>query len=766
MRSSIQGKIRSWFLVVVLASIAFISPAAAVEAVVTGRVVDAEGTPVPDASIRLVPQPSARVLEASTDATGRFTISRVSSGASTLEIEATSYLPARKEVAVPVSGSLFVEIRLERSVFTEHVVVTGVVGKDIQSVPGGTAVVSLEDIESSLAHNLKDLVNFVPGVLAQPRFGAEESQVSIRGSGLRNNFHHRGTNLLINGIPYQDADGFGDFESLDLLAMERIEIWKGANALRYGGNTTGGAINFVTHDGGTAPPWGAIGEGGSYGLQKAQAAAAGALGSATYYVSASHTDLDGYRDHSAQDRDRVFANVRWALGADTALVADVSYADVVEELSGSLSRAEFEQDPRQAGDEQVAQDWGRRYHFGRMALGALHRLEDNEEIGVSIYGQQRDMIHPIFQVLDQDQRTLGGEVHYRRDGPAGSRLRRIVTGFSLQVGRTKERRYENDGGRPGDLTAQFDATAKNYGAYFEGELGLTPSLSLVLGGRADRAVRSFDDRFPSDGDRSDERTFSGVTPRIGVLWAAGADLQVFGNVTRSSEPPLLLEMTSFGAPGFLPLEAQDTWQYEVGSRGRLVGRLSWDVAAYFSSIRNEFINTSVQPFPGAPFTVPSYRNAERTRHMGLELGSDVTLLDRIAGRLSWRTAYTLSRFRFDDDPSFGSNDLPGAPRHLVRSEVRFQRPLGFWVAPAVDWSPSSFFVDSANTEKNDPYATLNIRGGYDWRGVGLYAQATNLTDRRYSASVVVDDALGRYYEPSNGRSYYAGLRWRSRRASP
>ena len=40
------------------------------------------------------------------------------------------------------------------------------------------------------------------------RFGAaDETQFSIRGSGLRNNFHLRGVNILVNSMPYRLADG-------------------------------------------------------------------------------------------------------------------------------------------------------------------------------------------------------------------------------------------------------------------------------------------------------------------------------------------------------------------------------------------------------------------------------------------------------------------------------------------------------------------------------------------------------------------------------
>ena len=68
--------------------------------------------------------------------------------------------------------------------------------------------------------------------MIRPRFGnvADESQISIRGSGLRNNYHLRGLTLLLDGFPLNNADGFGDFEAAELLATKRVEVYKGANA--------------------------------------------------------------------------------------------------------------------------------------------------------------------------------------------------------------------------------------------------------------------------------------------------------------------------------------------------------------------------------------------------------------------------------------------------------------------------------------------------------------------------------------------------------
>src|SRR5678815_60624 len=122
--------------------------------------------------------------------------------------------------------------------------------EEIERTPGGVGVVGQSTIEESRAANLKDAIEWVPGVMIRPRFGAaDESQLSIRGSGLRNNFHLRGINVLIDGFIYGQADGFSDFEALELWTTKRIEVYKGANALQYGGYTLGGAINLVSKTG-------------------------------------------------------------------------------------------------------------------------------------------------------------------------------------------------------------------------------------------------------------------------------------------------------------------------------------------------------------------------------------------------------------------------------------------------------------------------------------------------------------------------------------
>jgi len=704
-----------------------------------GRVTDLTGRPVAGAEV------VAGSVSTRTNGSGLFSID-LEAGKHVVEISAPSL--ARESRTVDLSTDVRIDVML-RPLVAATLTVVAETSPETQRVAGGTAVVSEAEIHETRAHNLQDVLSFVPGVVANSRFGADESQLSVRGSGLRNNFHLRGINIHVNGIPYQDADGFSDFESIDLFATERVQVWKGANALQYGGSSMGGAINLVTYDGATAAPLSLRFEGGSFGLSKAQIASGGNLERVGWFASLSHSQFDGFREWSDHRRTRFFSNLDLRLGDATTLRFDGIYADVSEHLPGALTADEFGASPGQADPNNVANRWGRFFDYTRVAAQLLHSFGSDREVGVYVFTQRRDMIHPIFQILDQDATNSGAEANFRLRG----RSNRFVAGVTALWGGADEKRYQNQNGERGTVAADFTNGATSWAAYAENQLDVTPALTLTIGARADSARRTFDDHLLSDGDRSDSRTFSSLSPRFGVLWSVKENAQLFANASRSYEPPLLLELTSFGAPGFLELEAQSTWQFEIGTRGEQ-GRYGWDVALYDAEIDNEIVNVNARPFPSASFTIPSYRNVDRTRHRGVEIGGRARFRE-----LSARVAYTWSDFRFVDDAQYAGNHLPGAAPHLLHAELRSELPHGGWIAPSMVWSPQRFFADSANTLSADSYAVLNVRGGWKWRSLEVFAEVSNLTDANYSPTVQVDNAIGRTYEPGAPRSGAVGVRW-------
>jgi iron complex outermembrane recepter protein len=175
--------------------------------------------------------------------------------------------------------------------------------------------------------------------------------------------------------------------------------------------------------------------------------------------------------------------------------------------------------------------------------------------------------------------------------------------------------------------------------------------------------------------------FWSASPKLGFVWKVMPTVQLFGNASHAYEPPLLLELTAPGQIGgnLRQLKAQKSWQFEVGTRGTWGPRLSWDLSVYDAELWDEIQNVNIQPFPGAPFTIPRFQNIDRSRHTGVEVGVDLSLFRGLAetnDALVLRTAYTWSHFVFVNNQQFDHNDLPGIPVHYIRNELRYDH---LWV---------------------------------------------------------------------------------------
>lgn len=629
--------------------------------------------------------------------------------------------------------------------------------------PGSVSLVGPETLRGSRQANLKDALRFVPGVYIAPRQGAaDESQISIRGSGLRNNYHARGLNVLINGMPYRNSDGFTDFESLELMSTEAITVYKGGNAFRFGGGTLGGAVNLHTRTGYTAKKFEVTGQGGSYDFYKGQVSSGGVTGPLDWYAAYSKMSLDGYREHSDQGRDRINAHLGYRLSSRTDVRAFYLYAHVSELLPGALTPADAASDPRQAMPDYITNRWSRYYDLHHVGVQLRSQLSRGVRFEVSPYYQYRDLDHPIFNILVATSNDMGAE--FRLEALSGENDRnRLSAGVQPSRLRMDNRRYANVGGERGDLAKRQDDEADGLAAYVENSLRIADGVTAITGLRYERQRRATTDLFLSDGNQSDDITFEAWLPRLGVVIDASPAVQIYANASRSYEPPLIAELNSFSVPGFIDLEAQNAWQFELGTRGRH-GGFRWDVAVYRADLRNEILNLNVPPFPGAPFTVPTYRNAERTRHVGLEAGAGYAGTANLFSDgdiVTLEGSLTFNRFSYVRDDLYEGNRIPGLPDAVFSGAIRYAHPAGFSLSPTVEFVPGDYYVDSQNTLENKGWAVFGVRAEYAFprNGLTVFAALENLTDQRYSASVQIDNAVGQFYEPSDGRSFYAGFRW-------
>src|SRR5690606_39200264 len=126
-------------------------------------------------------------------------------------------------------------------------------------------------------------------------------------------------------------------------------------------------------------------------------------------------------------------------------------------------------------------------------------------------------------------------------------------------------------------------------------------------------------------------------------------------------------------------KAQRATTYEIGTRGARAD-YTWDLTLYRAEIDDELqCITLLVPF----VNTCSVTNADSTIHQGLEAGFGAAV-DRsllVGGarpdKLWLNAAYTFNDFFFDGDDVWGDNELPGAPRHVLRAELLYKHPSGF-----------------------------------------------------------------------------------------
>ncbi|XAH24242.1 TonB-dependent receptor [Xylophilus sp. GW821-FHT01B05] len=644
-------------------------------------------------------------------------------------------------------------------------------------VPGGTDIVDVERVREGRVSTLQDVLALSPGVVAQPRFGSEETRLSIRGSALQRTFHLRGIKLMQDGIPITLTDGSGDFQALEPLAARYVRVERGANALQYGGSTLGGAINYVSPTGYDTPGLEVRGEAGSYGYRREHVQGgfvrgAGpdggpAVGAVDGFASFSGYQQQGYRAHARQEAWRFNGNIGYRLSDDVETRLYLGLARSRSELPGNLTRAEYQANPRQAAAGNVALDQQRNIEVARIAsLTTIALGQDRVELNA--FWSHKHLFHPIFQVLDQGSDDLGVGARWVREGTLAGRRNRFVAGAQLGYGVLDDDRFVNLGGSPGARTNQLHQTAASAELYVQNDWYLRPDLALITGLQAARGTRRNADRFiaAGEGDESFSRGYSGFSPRLGVLWdvvpkAAGAVrgdfAQLFANLSRSFEPPSFGELTGGLRPNLL--NAQRATTLEVGSRGAR-GALDWDLALYRAAVRDEMLQTQVLVAGNSSVAAPQTANVPRTVHQGIEAGVGW----QPTRQWEWRSTWTLNDFRFDGDPSFGNNRLPGVPRQLLRSELLWRAaPGGVYAGPVLTVAGRTD-ADMANTTSAEGYALLGLKtGGPLGKNASWFVEARNLADRRHIASVNVvrsATAATALYLPGDGRSVYAGLQWK------
>ena len=97
-------------------------------------------------------------------------------------------------------------------------------------VPMAVSVFDVKQLTNSRGYGMGEILNRVPGVLAQSRSGNQDVRFTIRGFGTRgagdrsNSGTSRGIKFIIDGTPETEPDGRTSFDNFDLSLANRVEI--------------------------------------------------------------------------------------------------------------------------------------------------------------------------------------------------------------------------------------------------------------------------------------------------------------------------------------------------------------------------------------------------------------------------------------------------------------------------------------------------------------------------------------------------------------
>lgn len=658
---------------------------------------------------------------------------------------------------------------------------------EINRTPGAVAIVSGQTYQGNTpAATVKDALDYVPGVMIRMNEGEQATHFSIRGSGLSRNADTRGIQVLMDGvIPLTRATGDTTFDEIDVSVYRYIEVYKGANGLRYGANGLGGAVNFVTPTGYDSHLFGARFDIGSFGFTKWAATSGGVYGLADYFISVSALEDDGFRQHTDGENVYGFANVGYKITEDIETRFYFSAADTSRRLAGTTVKKKALSGPESAytspgvcsfipgpnvtrcqGNDNFEWNVGKDTDSVRVANKTSVRLAPGTFVEFGGFYLERDIEQRVFAYLMNDMEEEGGFARFVDDHRIGGFQNRFIVGVNIHNGVQHRRDFFNNFGRKGDMFGKYEQDSENTVVYAENSFSISPTLALVAGGQYVYASREQTDKYLKDGNQSGSADFEFWNPKGGLIWDVSPAAQVFANISKSGEAPTFSEIT-IATTKVTALKPQEATAYEVGTRGNTPD-FKWDFALYRSEITNEFQCQTTVAGTGFCRQV----NIPQSIHQGVEAGVGLALLKGMfepgpnADRLWLNAAYTFNDFRYDNDPTVGNNELPGQPRHYLRAELVYKHPSGVYFGPNLEWAPQDYFVDAKNTLTVPSYAIWGAKAGFDNGGpVSFYIEGRNLADTNYISSANVasqaDVNTSTLFYAGNGRAVYSGIqvRW-------
>jgi outer membrane receptor protein involved in Fe transport len=655
----------------------------------------------------------------------------------------------------------------------EQIVTTGVRDRPLASLARSATIITADDIALLPSSNIVDLLAREANLNLRSVAGnAKFSGVDIRGQG---DTYSSNVLVLVDGVALNAADLSGaDYSAVPLEQIERIEVIRGANTVRYGSGAVGGVINIITKDAGAGTRIDAQARTGSYASVETGLGAGWVGEQASLAVDGAYQDSDGYRDNSGLETKDVAAEagyqpVEWLdLGVrgtwhrdDYGLPGPVSY----DAFNGSDSDRTATATPFDGGetdDDRVRLDVA----LGTADTGVLQLLgslrnRDNR------YGIGLDAPVPEPDEISEYETRL--EMQYDKSLQLWQRTHGFTLGVDLVDTDYSRDQYFPDGrftdSRVGDIrqTAWFAAM----------DLGLTDTTTLSFGYREDEFRVSggtyildcaeedksdFADELPiplpnpvcipdapvfmqPDETGTHRNSWRNSAAELGLVYSASDTTSLFVSYAQSFRNPNVDELIV--ADDNLSPQTGD--HIDAGIRQQIGNVLEWNFALFYSQTDDEILfginpedNTSVN------------RNADETTE---RVGGEADVRWYVIPSLTLTANLGYTHAEFEETGTM----VPLVPEWTGAVSALWQPGPGWVWTVAGNYVGERFDGNDFGNQKPrlDEYFVADTRLSYQRAGMQFYAGVNNLFDEVYAAS-----AYSNRYYPMPDRNYYAGIAYR------
>ncbi len=584
---------------------------------------------------------------------------------------------------------------------------------DLLHIPGSGATIETEDLERARVFTVNEALRQAPGVY--PR---DEEGLGLRPNiGVRGLSPTRSTKVLLleDGLPLTYAP-YGDnatYSHPSLRRFERIEILKGASQIRFGPNSVGGVVNYITPD----APSDFGGEltlaAGDNGYREASGSIGGEVLGARLLAHGSHVDFDGVRDNHDLTFDDLFLKAERTLAPGHDLTARIGLARENSQVSYSgLTEAEYAADPYA---NPFPND---RFDTERYSASLTHgwRINDSFTLTSSAYslyftrdwwrqssnsGQRpADSSDPTCVDMSNLETTCGNEGRLREYHHHGLESRLGWTGrafgadvsaeFGARAHTERQNRLQINSDTPTGRTPGIGVNAgvrefsRRYadafavwatGAFDFGRLAISPGVRFESIQYERENIANPSNTTPF----SEEETLEEAIPGLGLTYDLADDIVLYAGVHRGFAPPRVEDIIS-SSGGVVELDPEESTNWELGVRGEPLAGLFIDAALFRMDFDNQIVPASVAGGVGTTLT-----SAGETSHTGAELSlrgslKDMGLMTRddvffraaltYVGEAEYRGA-RFSNISGFETVSVEGNRLPYAPEWLASAAIGY-----------------------------------------------------------------------------------------------